>query len=353
MGARERLDRTFVRKAVTATIIVVGVLLAVFLVWRLAAVLLVVFAGILLAVFLDGLTMLIKGLTGMHRRAALILAIVLFFGFFVGAGWLIGPPVSSQIAKLGVHIPGGLHNLQKFLQERTWGREVLSWIPETGGFLPFGQNVLKGVGGFFWSAGGVIVNMIFVLFIGIYLAICPALYIDNAVRLFPKERRRRIREVFSALGVALKWWLLGRAASMLVVGVLTGLGLWIAGIPQPLALAFIAAILAFVPFLGPIAGAIPAMLVALVESPVKVLYVLLVFVIVQLLETYFITPLIQQRAVSMAPALLITMQIVLAVLFGALGVLMATPLAVVVIVLVQMLYMHDVLGDRISPLGEK
>ena len=100
-------------------------------------------------------------------------------------------------------------------------------------------------------------------------------------------------------------------------------------------------------------GAVPAMLVALVESPVKMLYVVLVFTIVQLLENYFITPLIQQRAVSLAPALLITVQIVMAILFGAMGVLLATPLAVVFIVAVQMLYINDVLGDRIKLLGEK
>lgn len=162
-----------------------------------------------------------------------------------------------------------------------------------------------------------------------------------------------MRQVFESLGTALRWWLVGRAASMLVVGILTALGLWIAGVPVPLALALIAALMAFVPFLGPVLGAIPAVLVALVESPVKVLYVIIVFTFVQLLENYFITPLIQQRAVSMAPALLITVQIVMAILFGAMGVLLATPLAVVFIVLVQMLYIHDVLGDRIRLLGEK
>jgi predicted PurR-regulated permease PerM len=353
VAARWRQDGSFVRRALTATVVAVGVLLVLFLLWRLSAVLLVVFAGILLAVFLDGLTMLISRVSGIARRPALAIAIVLFFGFFALAGWLVGPPVGTQIAKLSDQIPGGLENLRAFLEDRQWGREILSWIPESGEFPSVGTNVLRGVGGFFWSAGGVILNAILVLFIGIYMAVCPGLYIDNTIRLFPIRRRKRMREVFNALGVALRWWLLGRAASMLVVGVLTALGLWIAGVPQPLALALIASFLAFVPFLGPVLGAIPAMLVALVESPVKVLYVILVFTIVQILENYFITPLIQQRAVSMAPALLITVQIMMAVLFGGLGVLLATPLAVVIIVLIQMLYIHDVLRDRIRLLGER
>ena len=348
-----RRDEKFVNRVVVTTAIVVGTLLLLLLVRRVAAVLLVVFAGILLAVFLDGLTMAIQKLTGLRRSGALAVAIVLFFGFFVAGGWLVGPPVGEQIAKLGERLPGVLDSLRSFLEQREWGREVLGWMPGGDQAVSMGTNVLKGVGGFFWGAAGVVLNVVLMLFIGIYMAVQPELYVGTAIRLFPKRRRRRMREVFNALGHALRWWLVGRAASMAVVGLLTALGLWIAGVPQPLALAFIAALLAFVPFLGPVLGAIPAMLVAVVESPFKALLVVLVFTIVQLLENYFITPLIQQRAVSMAPALLITAQIVMAVLFGGLGVLLATPLAVVVIILVQTLYVHDVLGDRMKLLGER
>jgi predicted PurR-regulated permease PerM len=348
-----RDDRRFASKALTATAIVVVVVLILLLVRQVANMLLVVFAGVLLAVFLDGIAMVIQRLTGMRRAGALAIAIVLFFGSFAAAVWLVGPPVGSQIAKLSEHLPSAIERLRGYLSEWEWGKQLVEWMPDSSQFLPMGTDVLKGVGGFFWTAAGMFLNVILMLFMGIYMAVCPSLYIDNAVRLFPIPRRRRIREVFAALGVALRWWLVGRAASMAVVGVLTALGLWIAGVPVPLALALIAALLAFVPFLGPVLGAIPAMLVALVESPAQMLYVIFVFTVVQLLESYFITPLIQQRAVSMAPALLITVQIVMAMLFGAMGVLLATPLAVVFIVLVQMLYITDVLGDRMKPLGER
>jgi predicted PurR-regulated permease PerM len=139
---------------------------------------------------------------------------------------------------------------------------------------------------------------------------------------------------------------------MAVVGFLTAVGLWVAGIPLAFVLGLIAALLSFVPYIGPIASVVPAALVALAESPTKVLYVFIIYGVVQLLESYLITPLIQERAVSIPPAVLISAQVIMGILAGAIGVLMATPLAVVLIVLVQMLYLADVLGDPVSTLGE-
>jgi len=139
---------------------------------------------------------------------------------------------------------------------------------------------------------------------------------------------------------------------MSVVGALTMLGLWIAGVPTPLALGLLAALLSFVPYVGPILSFIPAVLVALMVSLTKVFYVVLVFGAVQTLESYVITPLVQQRAVSMPPVILITAQIAMGVLAGATGVLLAAPLAIVVIVLLQMLYVEDVLGDSVRILGQ-
>ena len=353
MRGESRDDRRFAWKALTATAITVGVVLTLLVARQVASVLLVVFAGVLLAVFLDGIAMVIERLTKIRRGGALAIAIVLFFGFFVAAVWLVGPPVVTQIARLGEQLPSALEQLRGYLNEWEWGKQLVEWMPESSQLLPMGTDVLKGVGGFFWTAAGGLLNVFLMLFLGLYMAVSPSLYVDNIVRLFPIPKRRRTREVFAAMGVALRWWLVGRAASMAVVGVLTALGLWIAGVPEPLALALIAALLAFIPFLGPVLGAIPAILIALVESPIMTLYVVVVFTIVQVLENYFITPLIQQRAVSMAPALLITVQIVMAMLFGALGVLLATPLAVAFIVAVQMLYIHDVLGDRMKLLGER
>ncbi len=352
--ADEREGRQdFVRRVLVITGIVVVTILVLYVLRRVTTVVLVAFAGILLGVFLDGVAMWIAHHTRFRREIALLLAIAFFFAALVAIFWLAGAPIGTQIASLVERMPTALETLRTNLSRSEWGRQALQWVPEPDELLPSNGSVLRGVGGVFATAVTTIINVILVLVLGIYMAATPSLYVDNAIRLFPKSRRERMRKVVSALGGMLRWWLVGRVSSMIVVGLLTGIGLWIAGVPLPLALALIAGLLAFIPFLGPVFGAIPAILVALTESPITALYALLVFIVVQILETYLITPLIQQRAISIAPALLISAQILMAVLFGGIGILLAAPFALVVIVLVQMLYVQDVLGDPVKVLGER
>lgn len=149
------------------------------------------------------------------------------------------------------------------------------------------------------------------------------------------------------------WWLAGRAASMTVVGVLTWLTLWALGIPAPLILGFFAGLLSFIPNLGPILSIVPALLVALTVGPWYVLYVVLVYLGVQAVESNLITPLIQQEAVTVPPALLIVFQVSMGVLAGIWGMIVATPLLVVIMLLVQGLYVRDYLNKPGPLIAEK
>lgn len=139
---------------------------------------------------------------------------------------------------------------------------------------------------------------------------------------------------------------------MMVVGTLTTLAMRILGIPMALSLGVIAGLFSFVPYIGPVLSALPAILIAALQGSSQMLYVTLAYLIVQLLESYVITPLIHQRTVSLPPAVLLTLQLVIGVLLGPIGVVIATPLGVVVIVTVQVLYVQGVLGDSIHILGQ-
>jgi predicted PurR-regulated permease PerM len=150
------------------------------------------------------------------------------------------------------------------------------------------------------------------------------------------------------LGHTLRWWLVGRIAGMIVVGFLTWIGLLLLGVPLSFTLATLAAILDFVPNIGPIIAAVPAVLVGLTESPMTGLYVALLYFAIQTLEGTLMTPLIEQRTVSLAPVLLLSAQLIMGVLFGVLGLLLATPFLVVLVIIIQRLYIEDVLGDSVE-----
>jgi predicted PurR-regulated permease PerM len=130
---------------------------------------------------------------------------------------------------------------------------------------------------------------------------------------------------------------------MSVVGVLTFAGLWLIGLPLAAALALISALLTFIPNIGPLIAAVPALLLAFASGGNMVLLVIAVYVVVQAIETYLVTPLIQQEKVSLPPALVIGAQLLMGVMFGILGLALATPLAALTLTLASGLYVHDYL----------
>lgn len=343
---------SFVVRTLIVVSVVAGAAVLLYVLAYLAQMLLVIFGGVLFAILLAALTDVLKRRLHLPRGIALTLAVIAFFGLLVAVGWFAGPRVAEQFVRLGERMPQAVNEIQDALNQSEWGKSLLDGLSQVTSLAPEGSDLMGRITGVFSSAMGAISGLLIVIFLGIYLAAQPKLYTDNAVLLLPKNKRRRAREIVDSIGRALRWWLLGRAASMIVVGLLTALGLWITGIPLPLSLGLLAAALAFVPFIGPIISAIPAVLVALTEDPVLAIWVVIIYAGVQLLESYVITPLIQQKAVYLPPAVLITMEILMAVLFGAVGILLAAPITVVIIVAIQMLYIEDVVGEHIRVMGK-
>jgi predicted PurR-regulated permease PerM len=151
---------------------------------------------------------------------------------------------------------------------------------------------------------------------------------------------------------ALRLWLKGQAIAMVVVGLLTGLGLWALGMPSALTLGLLAGVLEFIPFAGPIIAAVPAILLALAVSPELALWVTLLYVAIQQFEGNLLTPLVQQYAVDLPGAVLLFSLIGFGTLFGTLGVILAAPLAVVTMVLVKRLYVIETLDTPTPIPGE-
>ncbi|HUH03074.1 MAG TPA: AI-2E family transporter [Kofleriaceae bacterium] len=340
--ARRTLVITAVALATVATAVVL---------WMSIPVLLVGFAAILYAILLSGLARLLSDHTPLPYPLCLAGGLVATSGFLIGAGFLLGPRVAVELDRLVELAPDAIDRIRGTLDDYGWGRAVLDQAPSADSVKLAPSGVLGEAAGVFSTAASIVTNALVVLIVGLYMAFSPGRYVEIPVRLLPPSKRARGREVLLTLGLVLRRWLVGRAASMAVVGVLTWIGLTVLGVRLSLVLAVLAAVLSFVPNLGPVLSVIPAMLLGLLDSPAMAGYVALLYLGVQLFESYLITPLIEQRAVSLPPALLIMAQLLFGVLLGVPGLIIATPLVVVGVVLVQMLYLQDVLGDPIEVVG--
>lgn len=350
-------DRREIPEFVRRTLIVLGlvgvlVLIAAVL-WYAAAVPLLFFAGVLLAILIDVPARWVSRHSPLSRFWATGVVLLVFVGALVGIFAAAGPSISQQFDQLSQKLPQAATELRSRLEQSTWGRNLLKTVPqEPSQALPSSAQAIGQVTGAFASMMWALTAALVIGFTGVFLAFEPRLYIAGALRLVPPARRRRAGEVLAAIGHALRWWWLGRLATMTVDGVMIAVGLWLLGVPLALILGLLAAVLAFIPNLGPILSFIPAGLIALAQGPMTVLWVALLYLGVQFVESYMITPVIEKKAVSLPPALLLTAQVLMGLLAGILGLLVASPLTVAVIVAVQMLYIEDVLGERVKVLGE-
>jgi predicted PurR-regulated permease PerM len=329
---------------VTAGSAVIALLL---MVWQAAQILLLVFLSVLLAHFLRILANFISRHTPLSVAWSLALVVLLLIGILLLILAVYGPDIADGFYKLFRQLPSVQDRLRGFLERYEWGPAVMDKLSSAGNALANPKQMAK-IAGIFSTAFGALGSAVVVVVLSLYFASDPKTYLTGTQRLFAKEHRDRVGEVFDRLEHALRWWLLGRIITMFIVGILTGGGLAILGVPFAFILGLLAAILNFIPNVGPLIAGVPAVMVGLSQSGTTVLYIVLLYLVIQSLEGYLISPYIQQRTDSTPPALVLIAQLVLGAGFGILGLLLASPLVVVVMVLVQMLYMRDVLKEQVK-----
>jgi predicted PurR-regulated permease PerM len=321
------------------------------LVWYTAQVLLVFFFAIFLSVFFSGLAKTLHENSSFTYRGSLAFVLLALSSVLLVAGCFVGPAIADQSANLSQALPKARDQLVAQLNQSSWGQHVVAAVQQAASASKDTNfdNALKFAGVGLHGLGG----LIFALVIAIFLAGDPELYRNGLLNLFAPKRRKRIREVLDEVGFTLWWWLLAQLCTMASIGILIGIGLTIFGIPLSGTLGLIAAILAFIPSLGPFISSIPGILLGLSISPMMGVWVALLYLGVQTLEANVITPLIQQKAISLPPALILGSELLLGLMLGGAGLMFATPLAAVVLVLVNMLYIEDVLHQPGSLPSEK
>jgi predicted PurR-regulated permease PerM len=341
------------RRVLTAVGIAALVIVLLLLLESLIPALVLGFAGLLLAILLRSPADWLSVHTPLSDRWSLALVVAVLVGLLALAGWLVAPAVAAQLDQLVQTLPQSFQQFEQHVSRYAWGEWLTEQTPPVDSLLPSGGNFLARITGIFSTTLDLVVKLLIVMFVGLYLAASPRRYVDGLVTLIPPGKRTRVREILRVVGYTLRWWLIGQLFAMAVVGLLTGLGLWLLGMPLALTLGLFAGLMEFIPNIGPILALLPAVLLALIQSPQMALYVLLLYLGIQVFESYLLLPLVLQRTVSLPPALLILAVFGLGLLLGFVGVFIAAPLTAAVLVIVKMLYVEDTLGDQIDVPGEQ
>jgi predicted PurR-regulated permease PerM len=339
-GSRSRSTAAL---ALEVSAIGVGVVAVVLLLWRTADVVLLAFAGVLFGIFLRTLMNLITARSRLGDGMALVIVMTVLIGLTVAAVMFAAPSVSEQFDQFVQRFPQAVQRLMAYATKFPLTRRFVAAHSDTSGI--FSGPLLGRIGGLFTSLFGVVGAFVIVFFIGLYGAMEPDVYRRGILRLVPKARRERAGAVVDAVVLSLRAWLNIRLLSMAIIGVMTTVGLLILRVPLALALGLIAAILTFIPYIGPTISAIPPILMGLMESPTKALWVIGLSLLIHVVEAYLLTPMLQRRAMSLSPVLAIITQVILGTIWGLLGMALATPITAVFVVLIEMLYIEDALGD--------
>jgi predicted PurR-regulated permease PerM len=261
---------------------------------------------------------------------SIIGSLLLLIGFL----WFAGTRIQQQAEQLRKTLPSAIGNLKQQLSQSTVGQQVLQRVTS-------GESAKKATSvaqSFFRSTFGVLGDIYVVLFLGIFFTAAPKTYVNGFLKLIPPNGKGKGTHVVNAVGTSLSKWLKGQLLAMLVVAILTAIGLLIMGVPMALTLALIAGLLNFIPNFGPLIAMIPGVLIALMQGPTTALLVAGLYILVQMLESNVITPQIQKRLINIPPALIIIAQLLMGVLTGGWGLVLAMPLMVIVITVVEELY---------------
>jgi predicted PurR-regulated permease PerM len=340
-GASESID-VFGRRMVRACFIVMMFVVGALVLWQARTLLLVIFAGVLVAILLDGVSgPLARRWPGW--RPALIVTIMVAIGAALAAGLILtGPQLVAQGSQLRDSVVDAAELVQRWVMSiDAVEATVESSDIKPAELLPGATGALGGAITLIGTTFGGLADLVLVAFFGLYLALSPATYADGAIRLLPVGGRGRAREVMDEGATTLRHWLLGTSAVMLLLGVVTYAGLKLIGVPLAFLLAVVSGVAAFVPIIGPMVAGGLMVLVALSESWQLAAWAGGLYVLLQTLESYLLTPLIQERAVDLPPAVVIAAQVLMGLLFGILGVILATPLAALAQVLIKRLYVED------------
>lgn len=318
------------------------------------------------------------------RGAGAAIVVVAFIGVLVGFGAWVAPTIRSQLVELRQRLPESLDRLQNWVDQHNGGlistilspaktaakrdssaassgraadttRAVRSDSTDTFSLRDRIGQQLSGATRYFFpflsSTLAALAGLLIIIFLSIYIGAEPELYHQGLMELFPRRTRRRAGEVLSAMAGVLRRWLVTQLIAMVVIGAGTTIVLIALRVKAPFALGILAGLLEFIPTVGPILSAVPAVAMGFLDSPEKALYVAVAFWGIQFAENHLLIPLLMKGGIDVPPALTILSQALMVLLFGFLGLMCAVPLLAATMIAIKMLYVEAVVGENLPALS--
>ncbi|MBA50374.1 MAG: transporter [Paracoccus sp.] len=339
-----RLDVPFA--TIVAVLALVLLLLAA---WTWSSVLLMGFAAILVAIALRAGAAVLHRSLGLGFKPGVLLTATAFVALFAALFSAVGPAVSKQFSQLLSSLPDAWQQISDWLDQSSIAqfveRRIGDGMDGGGGATGSIPSIFGYVKGTVTTIFGGLANLVLILIMAIFLGLDAPSYRSGFLRLVPLGYRERAGSVLDECGRSLGRWMGGQALDMLVVALLTGTGLWLLGVPLALLLGLIAGLTNIIPVVGPFLSGVPAVMFALTQGVDQALYVALLFLVIQQIEGNILMPMIQKYAAHLPPVLTVLAIVAFGSMFGLFGVVLATPLLLVSIILIQRLYVEDVLGD--------
>lgn len=291
---------------------------------------LLIFSGLLLAVAIDAALTWGARYLRLPRWGALVLVLALSGLAVVWFLVAFAPKLVAQLEALWGMLPGALDQLGQQLGSKDWGERAFARVP-TIEEVASSESVVRNAFGALSGVVGAVGAAFLILFVGVFVAIDPRVYLRGILHLVGPARRDRVGEVLTTMAGALRRWLLAKLAAMVLIGVLTWVGLSLLGVPLAFALGVVAAALTFIPNIGPVLAGVPAVLLGFLQGPTMALVVVALYLGIQIVEGYVVSPMLQRRMLSLPPALTLGVQAVLGVIAGSIGVVVATPMVAAVV----------------------
>ena len=334
----------FTKRALILIALVSAVVLLLLFLGHIFSVLLIVVGAILVAVFFDGIAKWLSERLPLSKTWCKVIAVVGFLLVIGGIGLGLLPYITQQTTELQQQLPKSIQQVKSQLEPTALGGQLVQYVEQKNIQEQLASNTQQFFSTVF-GVFGVLADVYIILFMGFLIYATPQAYLSGIVHLVPKSGRARAETVLDTLGQTLRSWLSGKLLSMAIVAILTWVGLWIIGLPFAVVLALSAGLLAFVPNFGPLIALVLGVLVAAAIGWQTILWTALVYISVQIIESNFLTPLIQRHKLSLPMAMVLFAQLVLGVFAGALGLILATPIFAISVILIKMLYVEDVLHD--------